>query len=415
MKRFLKYDTEITKKENSPVDKNGLIKENIVGGDSSVQPDWNQNDPKQPDYVKNRPFYTGNPVETVLVEESTVSFAEQGGMYAAQFPSTFSATVGETYKVYWDGTGYECVCVDFNGNLVIGNLSVPGAGSDTGEPFLMLVVTGSGIQIYTADTSASHTFSIGAFDQEVVKIDEKYLPESAFTNAEWSNISNKIVDYKQQSLSLSASGEPITITAGASYSKNRINDNLKFEDGMAYEINGNITLHNTIGENSCTLYVNGSYACSNGRVSFGYCYDNHFDKYIEVRLYSSSSSDDTFNYGKLVAVTTISGSTEYTFDINITVTAEARRLPDICIGENIQRVGDDVIIQSSTADSTKKFKITIDDSGEPTITDESDSTNTWKPTNLPTVTASDTGKFLRVSDTGEWVAETILSASGVSF
>lgn len=29
MKRFLKYDTDITKKENSPVDKNGLIKENF--------------------------------------------------------------------------------------------------------------------------------------------------------------------------------------------------------------------------------------------------------------------------------------------------------------------------------------------------------------------------------------------------
>ena len=75
----------------------------------------------------------------------------------------------------------------------------------------------------------------------------------------------------------------------------------------------------------------------------------------------------------------------------------------------------DITLSSSTAGSTKKFKITVDDSGVPTITDESDSTNTWKPTNLPTVTSSDSGKFLRVSDTGEWVAETILSASGVSF
>ena len=70
-----------------------------------------------------------------------------------------------------------------------------------------------------------------------------------------------------------------------------------------------------------------------------------------------------------------------------------------------------LLLKSSTAESTKKFKITIDDSGVPTITDESDSTNTWKPTNLPTVTSSDSGKFLRVSDTGEWVAETILSAT----
>lgn len=33
------------------------------------------------------------------------------------------------------------------------------------------------------------------------------------------------------------------------------------------------------------------------------------------------------------------------------------------IPNTIQRVGDDVIIPSSTADSTKKFKITVDDSG----------------------------------------------------
>lgn len=34
---------------------------------------------------------------------------------------------------------------------------------------------------------------------------------------------------------------------------------------------------------------------------------------------------------------------------------------------------------------------------------------------LPTVTSTDSGKFLRVSSTGEWVAETITSAEGVSF
>lgn len=34
---------------------------------------------------------------------------------------------------------------------------------------------------------------------------------------------------------------------------------------------------------------------------------------------------------------------------------------------------------------------------------------------LPTVTSTDSGKFLRVSSAGEWVAETIASAEGVSF
>ena len=141
-------------------------------GKDGVQPDWNQNDDTQPNYVKNRPFYAGDIVETVLVGENTVSFVDG----YSEFPSTFEATVGETYKVSWDGTAHECTCVDSNGRLFIGNLSIIGRGSDTGEPFLMMINNGTGIGIVTTDTSASHTFSISGITQEVVKIDEKYLP-----------------------------------------------------------------------------------------------------------------------------------------------------------------------------------------------------------------------------------------------
>lgn len=160
-----------------------------------VQSDWNQNDKTQPDYVKNRPFYTGNPVETVLVEESTVTFKDAYGMYRGQLESTFSPTVGETYKVSWDGTAYECAGVDFSGTPVIGNLSIAGAGADTGEPFL-IEQKGSSIDIYTPDTSDSHTFSISRFAQEVVKIDEKYLPEAATVDTAMSDTSTNAVQNK---------------------------------------------------------------------------------------------------------------------------------------------------------------------------------------------------------------------------
>lgn len=179
-KNILDYVMESPENTNPAVLGSLLDKEN-------VQADWNQNDESARDYIKNRPFYTGDPVETVLVEESTVPFAENSslGLYIAAFPSTFEATVGDTYKVSWDGTVYECVCAVFNSYSVIGNLSVAGAGSDTGEPFIMLIVNGSGIQIYTADTSVSHTFSIisGSPIEEVVKIDRKYLPSPLIIDA----------------------------------------------------------------------------------------------------------------------------------------------------------------------------------------------------------------------------------------
>ena len=158
------------------IDEVKAIRKNCISTGSTTQSDWNQNDSKAADYVKNRPFYTGDPVETVLVEESTVSFADTGyGFYAAEFPSTFEATVGATYKIYWDGTAYECTCVKFNNAPAIGNLSIAGVGSDTGEPFIIGIFNGERIQIIAADTSASHTISISGFAQKVVKIDKKYL------------------------------------------------------------------------------------------------------------------------------------------------------------------------------------------------------------------------------------------------
>ncbi len=143
-----------------------------------VRSDWNVNDETSLSYVKNRPFYTGDPVEMVLVEESTATFEDLDGMYGAEFPSTFEATVGETYKVSWDGTVYECACVLIEGLPGIGNLSIVGAGSDTGEPFLMGIDNDETIHIITADTSASHTFSISRMEEVVHQIPIKYI--SAF-------------------------------------------------------------------------------------------------------------------------------------------------------------------------------------------------------------------------------------------
>ena len=168
-------DSELSETSTNPV-QNKVIKSALDA--LGIQSDWNQNDDTQPDYVKNRPFYTGDPVETVLVEESTVTFTGANGLYAAVISSTFEATGGETYKVSWDGTVYECTCVDLDGTLALGNLSVLGAGSDTGEPFIMVIFNGEGIRIMTADTSASHTFSISEMVAPVVKIDPKYLPMS---------------------------------------------------------------------------------------------------------------------------------------------------------------------------------------------------------------------------------------------
>ena len=145
---------------------------------SATQPDWNQNDDTRPDYVKNRPFYTDDHAETVFVEETTLPFEDGGaGIYVALPQLAFDAIVGDTYKVTWDGTVYESVCLNFQDVIIIGNLSIMGEGSDTGEPFL-IVTYREQIQIATADTGSSHTISISGWTIQVVKIDPKYLDQS---------------------------------------------------------------------------------------------------------------------------------------------------------------------------------------------------------------------------------------------
>lgn len=337
------------------------INEAAASGGSSV--------PKPLTYDYMPDGYPSRTMQTAtLMEEQELAFSLSDGAYVALLAGGFEVAAGQTYTVKWDGAEYECVgAVLDEGVYALGNLSIAGSDADTGEPFLYVYST-DGAEAFglfgTFDTSANHTISVKRMVETVTPIDEKYLPESAFTNAEWSKISNKIVDYKQQRLSLSVSGEQITIIAGTSISKNIINDKLKFEDGMAYKINGSITIHSpsTAGGNNHTLYVNGNYTCSRGLVKFGSLYDNYYREDIVLGLYSSSS-DDTYYYGYLYVSSGLPGSTTWTFDINITVTEEAKLLPDICIGENIQRVGDNVIISSSTPDSTKQFKITVDDTG----------------------------------------------------
>ena len=146
------------------------------GSHSGVQPDWNQNNSTAADYVKNRPFYTGNPVETEIIPESTVTFSNIDGMMGAYWPQNFDAIEGQTYTISWDGTEYECVCTLVNGMLMLGNLAINGAGSNTGEPFIILGSGGFWI-VGESDSATEHIIGIKIYVAQIVKIDEKYLPE----------------------------------------------------------------------------------------------------------------------------------------------------------------------------------------------------------------------------------------------
>ena len=304
--------------------------------------DWNQNDPTADDYIKNRPFYAGEPVETVLVAESTASFADTGyGFYVGQIQSTFKATVGETYKVSWDGTVYECTCVGFRRGLAIGNLSIPGAGSDTGEPFVIAIYNGEEIEILTADTSASHTFSISGFVQEVVKINEKYLPQNLATKSEVETAQSTANNAK----TVASSAQNIANNAQniANNAKNIANNaktaadaaNAKFANVLTIEPTGYIDIP-TDAMNDGTYQVL---------------------RLISKDQYHATSFRVTESTGLQIVVDRDGGFQSSTLNPS---TVEFRAGG----GGRMRLKGiDELIMNSSTAGSTKRFKITVDDSG----------------------------------------------------
>ncbi len=140
------------------------------------KPDWNQNDATAADYVKNRPFYTDNPVETVLVEEQTVTVGDD--LYISLSDSV-TFVEGETYAVTYNGVQYECVAWAANAldyaAIIVGNGEVYGGDGGNGEPFALEYDFGK-VYLNVADPG-EYTVSISCMLPKVHKIENKYLPE----------------------------------------------------------------------------------------------------------------------------------------------------------------------------------------------------------------------------------------------
>ena len=340
----------------------------VTGGNVGVQPDWNQNDNTQPDYVKNRPFYTGDPVETVFVEESTVSFTESGGRYIAEFPSTFSATVGETYKVYWDGAVYECTCVSFIDVPAIGNLSIMGTGSDTGEPFLMIVTNGVQISIVAADASTSHTFSISGTFIEIKKIDTKYIPWNdaivlsppVFIDKSISELTD---EEKQEYYNLFNKGSLVLARSDSSVDHWCVVLYMNYSETIGL----NMTL---IDSGHLKTYSGGSWKDNDiTQIGIESTIGLLLDETTTWRLLSKDV--DSVSVGE--SFSAYINWNDSTGKASIQKTLKSQHGGSYYIeNSDILCSGDkEIVLSSSTTNSTKKFKITVDDSGTISATEVS--------------------------------------------
>lgn len=333
------------------------------GSGGQIQPDWNQNDETAKDYVKNRPFYTGDPVETVLVEESTVPFADDGDAYLGELESTFSATVGETYKVSWDGTTYESTCVNFSGQTIIGNLSIAGAGSDTGEPFAMIVYNGLSILVYTADTSASHTFSISGNQTPIVKIPAKYIDKDTSGYIVVHNSSAMTEEEAKNYNSAISKREAVFIIWDSLYISEIYVDTVTDSTGVSV-----VYLRvNTLNGESYIIAQNseGSFNLNDRKLNYA--------TFPQNKVTGDVSSEIDIDKGKIRISSSRSSSGVGTTDALFYVQPNGIKSKSFEVLGNGEAVAPALILYSSTANSIKKFRITLDDNYNVSATNTSDS------------------------------------------
>ena len=121
--------------------------------------------------------YPKKAMRTVTVMgEQELAFSPVGsaGAHVAAPAEPLALVGGQTYTVSWDGTEYQCVCVDDGKDSMLGNQSLLGNGADTGEPFLYTANA-----FGTLDTAASHTISVKTTEETVTPMAEEFLPAGA--------------------------------------------------------------------------------------------------------------------------------------------------------------------------------------------------------------------------------------------
>ena len=152
---------------------------------ANSQSDWNQNDSTQPDYVKNRPFYTGDPVESALDLTGAI-WTLQDVLYMTEYmgEGNFPLTVGGTATLTVDGKKYTGIVEDYSslmGAGFVGFGDIDGFVNNDVSAINFLVYGGSAdgqFVVYVAVKADAEPTSctIGSIVHEVKQIDSKYLP-----------------------------------------------------------------------------------------------------------------------------------------------------------------------------------------------------------------------------------------------
>ena len=320
--------------------------------------------------------YPSKSVGTVTVmEEQEVAFADmEGGVYGATAPVQFDISDGQTVAVVWDGVEYSCVGHDIEDATYIGNPAAIGLEA-TSEPFLY-ATTGRQYIWASYDTAASHTIKVTTISTVYQTMDENFLPpppRQVRILDTTRSYSTKEIEEIYQSV----------LDGTAIYWVNRdVITHISYNpyDGFTYEFSSG--LQKTIRP------VDGVWNFTNSETRYpsSITFDSFYGNYAEITSSPNGAGGIDHREYELIG-TNMAGfkgnyiqadrsivlklrDAPYYLYISATTNGEIeieKRGSGLASGgetTTLFKNGDrSMVLKSSTEGSTKKFKITVDDSG----------------------------------------------------
>lgn len=439
-----------------------------ISGDSgaSVQSNWAQTDDTQPDYIKNKPTipsveglatesYVDEKISELNVQggaSGSVSWEdiedkpfgeivtqtdvlpmgrfanfvteEKFGLLAHEVGlGNYSLTIGDRYKISWDGQVYDCEALDVSALYQDGSFAGMGNGTAFGypgndEPFIIICRNDIGylslacLTHTSSDPCEYHDVRIYQETSEIKKIDSEFLPDDIGgdilpeVSAEDNGKVLGVVDGEWKKIAVGGDGS-VAVQPDWNQSDDSAADYIKNRPFYDYKGEVDIVPNRTCDSFTLDSSYNVYTSAVSGTISL-----------IPGQSYKVLWDGNEFECE----------ATEVTGDL-------AAAMPGSIIignGPAFGLAGNDaapfIIGTSEILDATVYISLTDTSEGvaheirvwqEQTLAKKIDSRylpdDIGGGSSLPEVTTDDVGKFLRVSSAGTWVAESIQNAEEASF